>query len=224
MGDTAALIRNHTDVPILCIEGSTAFTPYLEHNASIIGEIQIEDCFVGEQDELLSIERVNHHSGTASIVKSRNSENKIAMKSLRTIVESYPRFQNAKLLKTDTDGFDFSILRSSSSLISSMLPVLHFEYDLTFQKNAPIDAIDTLKTLCEIGYEKFLVYDNFGNYLISLSKPDHEKFRDLNAYLVSNRRISGTTAVYYFDICAFSTVDIDLFENVRQLELEILEH
>ncbi|BAU13362.1 glycosyltransferase of family GT4 [Leptolyngbya sp. NIES-3755] len=223
VGDSAALIRNYADIPILCIEGSSSFTPYLEHNAAILDRVEIEACFVGEEDTTLSIEQIHHQSGTATIVKASDSDSKIPIRSLQSILEAYPQFQNAKLLKSDTDGFDFSILKSSIALLSSMLPVLHFEYDITFHKNAEVDAIDTLKNLAEIGYERFLVYDNFGNYLIGLSSCDVEKFRDLTAYLVSNRRVSGTPAVYYFDVCAFGAADIDVFETVRQLELDVFD-
>ncbi len=142
------------------------------------------------------------------------------MKSLKTIIQDHSRFENAKLLKIDTDGFDFSIIKASADIISASRPVLYFEYDLAFKPNAEAEAIEAIKTLLEIGYKHFLIYDNFGNYLISLSNQDHEKFVDLNSYLISNRRRSGTPAVYYFDVCAFTGDDRDLFEMIRKRETD----
>lgn len=222
VGDSAALIRNYTDVPILCVEGSPAFTSYLEQNALRIGKIEIETCFVGDAASI-AIDQVNHQSGTASIVhaSSPTDANRIPMKRLSLILDTHPQFQNAKLLKTDTDGFDFSILRSSMQFLAEQLPVLHFEYDITFQTEAYSDGIATFKLLCEAGYERFIIYDNFGNYLVSLSRSDYEKFHDLTTYLLSNRKASGTVAVYYFDVCAFGKNDIDLFEKIRQFELHL---
>ncbi len=221
VGDSAALIRTNTNVPILCIEGSPVFVPYLKQNALGLENVEIEACFIGTNDKFISLDQINHHSGTAAIVNATSSRNiqTIPMKSLSAVLEVYPKFQNSKLLKIDTDGFDFSIIKESLETIASLLPVLYFECDVTFQENAHINAVETLETLCKLGYERFIVYDNFGNYLISLSKLDNEKFIDLVAYLVSNRKISGTPAVYYFDICAFSVNDIDLFETIRQSEI-----
>jgi hypothetical protein len=80
-------------------------------------------------------------------------------------------------------------------------------------------GLQTIQSLFNVGYEYFLVYDNFGNYLISLSNQEYERFLDLTAYLASSRKKSGTPSVYYFDICAFVEDDFDLFEEVRFIEL-----
>lgn len=224
VGDSAALIRSHADVPVLCIEGSPVFTPYLKQNASTIGGLEIEACFVGNEDGSVALDCVNHSSGTASIsaISDAGCSDKIPVKSLRTILELHSTFQTAKFLKIDTDGFDFPIINTSSELINLMKPVLYFEYDITFKEKAQTQAVNTLEMLCDQGYERFMIYDNFGNYLMSLSKVDRDKFMDLTAYLVSNRKVSNTPAVYYFDVCAFSANDIDVFETVRQLELDLL--
>jgi FkbM family methyltransferase len=223
VGNSAALVRSNAEVPILCIEGSPIFTSYLKQNAATIGGLEIEACFVGDHSGTVALDQVNHVSGTASISTTSDStgSDTISMKSLKEVLETHSDFQTAKLLKIDTDGFDFSIIHSSRSLIALMLPILYFEYDITFQDKAQIDAINTLEMLCEIGFERFIIYDNFGNYLVSLSNNDREKFTDITTYLISNRKLSGTPAIYYFDVCAFSADDIDVFEAIRKLELNL---
>ncbi len=222
VGDSAALIRSGREVPVLCVEGSPEFVECLKNNALQIGDIEIDECFVGTDGETINFDQTLNHGGTASIVNALTSEKgeSVTMKSLKTIIQHHPRFKDSKLLKIDTDGFDFSIIKASADILSRSRPVLYFEYDLAFKTNAEAEAMDAIKTLLTIGYEHFLVYDNFGNYLVSLSKQDYERFVDLNAYLISNRRRSGTPAVYYFDVCAFTNDDSDLFENLRKRETD----
>jgi FkbM family methyltransferase len=223
IGDTAALVRSYSDVAILAIEGSPEFLPYLQYNSSSVPDVECVPCFVGETGSI-PLESVRHGAGTASIqgeFVSQPSGQQIPVMPLATILESYPGFKTAKLLKIDTDGFDFSIIRQSLNVISEQLPVLYFEYDISFQPDGPEDAISTIEILTEKGYTNFLIYDNFGNYLLSLSENEVEKFSDLTTYLLSNRFTTGSTAVYYFDVCAFTDRDSDLFNAIRNHELSI---
>jgi FkbM family methyltransferase len=224
VGDSAALIQKYQEMPVLCVEGNPAFLEYLRHNAGIIGNTEIAEYFVGTDGESVDIDRIRNVSGTASIVQALGSNNDsiIKTKSLEKILEEYSHFQNSKLLKIDTDGFDFEIIQASIDVVSNMKPIIYFEYDISFTPTGEDDALQALGMLCEVGYKKFIVYDNFGNYLISLSEQDYEKFIDLNAYLLSNRLKSGTSVVYYFDICAFTNEDVDLYEKHRFQEIRML--
>ncbi|WP_421654425.1 FkbM family methyltransferase [Leptothermofonsia sp. ETS-13] len=224
VGDSAALIRSYADAPILCIEGNPEFIEYLEHNASTIGGIEIDQCFVGNDNTIVDFERINSNGGTATIVDAVSSEAMwfIEMKSLRTILENHLDFRQTKLLKIDTDGFDFAIIQKSTSVISALRPVLYFEYDTNFKPEGEVEALEAIKALFEIGYTYFLVYENFGNYLFSITAQDLDKFIDLNICLASNRKKSGTSVIFYFDICALTEEDFDLFKQIRQTELSLV--
>lgn len=223
VGDSSALIQTYQDVPILCIEGNPEFLEFLYYNASIIGNIEIEESFVGADGEIVNFGYMTSQGGTASIVNAVDSDGLFLteLKSLASILQEHPAFQNAKLLKIDTDGLDFSIIQKSTSVISALKPVLYFEYDISFTSNGRDESLDALKALFECGYKNFVLYDNYGNYLLSLSSQDYDKFIDLNTYLFSNRFASGMTAVYYLDVCAFAEEDTDLFEQIRQMERQL---
>jgi FkbM family methyltransferase len=225
IGDSAALIQKYQKIPTLCIEGTPKFIKYLEQNAAIIGNIEIEKCFVGRDGSVVNFDRIDDRRGTASIVNAIQpiSSSSYPLKSLQTILDEHPRFKNSKLLKIDTDGFDFSIIIESIDIISDRQPVIYFEYDISFSVTGRIDALNAISTLVERGYKQFIIYDNYGNYLMNLSSQETEKFIDLNAYLYSNHYHSGKIAVYYLDICAFAEADIDLFERIRQIEISPLD-
>jgi FkbM family methyltransferase len=226
VGDSAALVRNYSSVPILAIEGSPDFFPYLEHNSIVIQGVVCAACFVGAED-LISSASIQYSVGTASIKEevsggsNSSASEKIRVLPLSQILENYQEFKQAKLLKIDTDGFDFSIIDGSLGVISNQLPVLFFEYDITFKEDAHNDSIQTMKSLCDIGYRRFLIYDNYGNFLLSLSSDNLEQVSDLTAYLLSNRYTTGSIAVYYFDICAFPECDIDICDAIRDYELSL---
>lgn len=222
VGDSAALIQQHQDVLTLCVEGNPEYLEYLEHNAAIIGNVEIEECFVGNDGTIVNFGEMQSQGGTSSIVNALNPDGLFLTetKSLATILQAHPTFQNSKLLKIDTDGFDFVIIQDSIRLIHQLKPVIYFEYDISFKPEGAKEGFDTLRILIENGYEKFIVYDNFGNYLISLSSQNNAQIVDLNAYLLSNRFKSGTPAVYYFDICAFCREDTDLFDRIRYIETD----
>ena len=84
-------------------------------------------------------------------------------------------------------------------------------------QNGDQESINAIQGLMSKGYNNYLIYDNFGNYLISLN--NIEGFIDLNAYLRSNKKYGQS--IYYFDICAFHETDTDLWKQTRNNELSV---
>lgn len=221
IGDSAALICKHQNIPVLCIEGVRKFIWHLHENiARNAIPAEIEDCFIGDDGHAVGADGVSDRLGTASIIHAtadlNRAEESIKMKSLKTILNGHQRFSASKLLKMDTDGFDFIIIRKSIDLISEIKPIIFLEYDINYSAEGETQGIAALYALHDAGYTKFLVYDNYGNFLISI-EDSVQQFLDLNAFLRSNRKHGF--AVYYFDICALHGEDADLFQDIRRYEL-----
>lgn len=217
VGDSAALIQAFQPVPTLCIEGNPEYFEYLEANAQIIGNIEIADCFIGPDQVPVALDAIASHGGTSSIVDAIGAEGMFTseLQSLASVLQHFPQFQNSKLLKIDTDGFDFTIIQQSREFIEQVQPIIHFEYEILSGRDRAEQGLQTIDLLMQLGYQQFAIYDNFGNYLISLSSQHYQQFEDLTHYLISNHYKSGRPAVYYFDICAFAASDLDLFEQIR---------
>lgn len=216
VGDSAALIQAHQVVPTLCVEGNPEYFEYLTHNASVIGNIEIADCFVGQQDQVVNLELMTSRNGTASIVNAVGSDGILTtnMQSLEVLLSYFPDFKDAKLLKIDTDGFDFDIILQSENVLAKLLPIVYFEYDISFNKKGVKTALRTIELLINLGYTRFIIYDNFGNPIMSLSETDQQRFIEITNYLVSNLYRSGQPAVYYFDVAAFHRTDESVFEAI----------
>jgi FkbM family methyltransferase len=219
VGDSAALIRMHQTMPVLCIEGNPEFLPWLRRNLEVLGEnVEIEPCFVADDESGIVPSDIETAGGTASVnraVRAGTPDGSIRTRSLGSIVREHPRFSDPRLLKVDTDGLDFRILRLSRGFLADARPVIFFEYYLDADDGAAGEALAAVESLASIGYHRHLVYDNFGNFLVSIDAV--ERFAELNAYLASNRRHGR--AVYYFDVCSFHDVDTDLCEQIRRHEI-----
>jgi FkbM family methyltransferase len=217
VGDSAALISAYDDVPTLCIEGTEAFLPFLRENARRIHQhVTVEVAFVGDDAVAASFALQNNQVGSAKLVAG-SGQGDIQVKRLDQLLADSAGFERPRLLKIDTDGFDFQIIMSSVALLRDIKPVVFYEYAPFEQPNGVVDGIRSFQALAQADYRHFIVYDNFGNFLIHLDAENVAQFIDLNAYLCSNRAYG--VAVHYFDLCAFAAEDFDLFDTLRGHEL-----
>ena len=217
VGDSAALINTYHDIPTLCIEGGAVFLPYLTQNARRIGaHVAIEPSFVGDSSSSNTYAVQATEAGTAKLVSDPDHQTNIKVRRLDALLADTPGFAHPRLIKIDTDGFDFQIIMTSADLLSAIKPVVYYEYTVFEQPNGIVDGINSFQALLQAGYHHFLVYDNFGHFLIHLG-PNLQQFIDLTGFLCSNR--ANGIAIPYFDICAFAQADQDLFEALRKNEL-----
>lgn len=224
VGDSAAAIRSYVTVPILCVEGSAEFLPLLRENAARIGgDVEIVEAFVGDGVDVIDPDRAAQTESTCSLVDARAEEagSGVRSRTLISILSDHPRFAAAKLLKIDTDGYDYPIILASAEHFSRARPVVFFEYVTQgFGQRQETLSIDAIRALSDVGYDRFVVYDCFGNFLVTAR--DSVTFEELNTYLRSNRLGSESSVrTWYLDVCAFHRDDRDLFEELRCLELSL---
>jgi FkbM family methyltransferase len=224
IGDSAALISRHVTPRLLCIEGSKEFMPWLSLNAVRIGpHVSVCDALVGKEGESVTWAKPTSRSTAALRIMPKVMTPAVATvstRSLSSILHGYPMLDEIKLVKCDTDGFDFKILLGAQQFLNQHKPVLFFEYDPSLSKRGEEDATECIDALTAIGYRRFAIFDNFGNFLITITNAHH--FMELNAYLRSNR--AHGIAIYYFDVCAFAEGDEDLFESLRLEQMASAQH
>ena len=109
---------------------------------------------------------------------------------LDNVLELYPMFKTAKLLKTDTDGFEDKILLGGQEYIKTAHPIIFLEYMPTADKK----IFDYLR---EWKYSKAVFYDNFGNLLLTVDMENRGQIDELINY------IQGTSEVKYYDIAFY---------------------
>lgn len=212
VGDTAALIRSCTTSKIFCIEGDRYFLEYLHKNTSNLSDIVIIESFIRGINNTVYGEIINNN-GTSRIKSiSKNIDNGLIIQTKRlqdVLKENNIELFQLKLIKIDTDGFDFGIILDSKELITSNKPNLYFEYDIGFNDNDMSDSLEIISILEKNGYY-IIVYDNFGNLLQFVVSDYMTNFMRLNHYLKSCRRYGG--GIYYFDL--FATVNLSIAEDI----------
>lgn len=217
VGDTAAFIRNVIDIPILCIEGDDRFFELLRLNASQFGpHVDLEHIFVGAAAGDFKGNVVSER-GTAYWEEDESSSRIVQFMKLREILEAHPLFSRAKMIKVDTDGLDCRILRSDLELLERLKAVLFFEYDPYLFGRFHDDGFQVFQALCNIGYDRLMVYENNGEYLLTTRLTEAQLLEDLHVFY------SGRAGARYMDVCAFHDEDSDVCQAVRLAEIEFFQ-
>lgn len=216
IGDTIALLRSHDVYQVIhSVEGDPVYTALLDRNLPLFKEVEVHRTFLGQEsrDENIVIDNTR---GTANI--STGSGQMISVVKLDDLVAKN-KIQGIKLLKTDTDGFDFKILRGAFQTIRRDKPVLFFEYDADYLKQQNEDGLGIFEDFKEIGYNKALYYDNFGKFLLSTEISNTDLLAQLYAYI--NRK--SDCAFPYYDVCLFHKDDDDLADLCIEREMDFFK-
>lgn len=210
VGDTAALIRSMSDAPILCIEGDETFFRFLERNATRIPALHLEKSLVGGVAEhvrgTLSTSR-----GTGRVVSREDAT--LRLEPLEDILSRWPFLTPTHLVKIDTDGFDCAIITGAARLWERLRPVLFFEYDPAYLP-AGFDPLLFFGQLAGAGYDRLFVYENTGEFVLSLPLGEQRALEDLHHHY------SGHANQRYADLVLFHRDDADLAERFRRAEIE----
>jgi FkbM family methyltransferase len=217
IGDSIALLRKEAEFPILCIEGDEQFLSVLEKNATLFAEVDIVKAYLGECSNTIRGTTIKQ-GGTAHLSTNKVGDNIIEVKKLSDVLKDYPSFWQSKMIKVDTDGFDCKILRGAADFLKSAKPIIFFEYDPFFLAEQGDDGTSIFKDLSNYGYKNLLIYDNFGDLMLSVNINNSRILEELHLYF------SGRLGHRYCDICVFHTEDSDLFEIAREREIQFFEN
>jgi FkbM family methyltransferase len=207
IGDTALSLINNCSNPITCIEPSDKFFSYLKANIPI-GDITSRRITLVK--ELVGTGRMTgslHHSakGTATLQVKDN-----AKQTTHVPLDSLVSHQNVVLLKVDTDGFDFDVILSASTILTESEPVLFWENDISeeFQR----EGYDSLyEKLEKLGYQYIYIFDNYGNLITEESR--FLTLSHINRYLYSIKKHNNTRTFYYTDVVASTEKNIHLLKK-----------
>jgi FkbM family methyltransferase len=198
IGDTVIALIQNCKNPIICVEPSDIFFPYLENNLKRISSVDFSRVktikkYVGTG---LISGTLNHiEAGTASlkVIESSNSITHIALDKLVDDVS------NVLLLKVDTDGFDFDVIKSAEEILSKSKPILFWENEIS--EDFQYKGFDELYSMLEIkGYNYIYIFDNFGNLITE--ETNFETLKNINSYLYGMKKHNCTRTFYYTDVLA----------------------
>jgi len=191
IGDSAALMAAR--VPsgtFLCVEGSERYLPYLRTN---LGQLPpgmttfLEPVLLGEKDELAPVS-LSTQFGTGFLSASPGARTQL--RALDSVLDD-ERYRNLpwNLLKLDTDGYDFVILKGASRLLRARGPAVFFEYVPHLFQEKGTDPMEVFTWLTSHGYSQFTMFTNFGEKLLTVNGGSFDAVAQLSEYSASFRRL-----------------------------------
>jgi len=178
-GDTAALLESYLPgrCKFVCVEPNAEWLPYLRANTSGLSA-EIIHRFIGE-GQLLEIS--SRDPGTAGSRVTEHGEQSI---SLDEICDG----RKVDLIKIDTDGFEFPILRSGRAVLSRC-PALFFEWLPALWKEQGEDPAAIFDWLAGFGYKDFCFFSDGGFFYCRTTYNQPETIRSLVAAAECRRGI-----------------------------------
>jgi FkbM family methyltransferase len=200
VGDTVAVIRQQAAFPILAIEGNDAIYRILEKNMMAMRQVDLVRALIGNPSR-------------SEIEASQNTPASQTHMSLMQILDQFPQYRPAKMLKIDTDGYDGHVLRGAGEFLSTAHPIIFFEYDPDLLVRYGDHGLSVLRLLREMGYQTALFYEHTGEYILSATLDNTSLLEDLTQWY------SGFGGHRYCDLCVFHADDEGLCQTIRRAEL-----
>jgi len=213
VGDTIAVVRSQTDIPIIAVEGDDFSFSFLQKNAVQFQDLHLLKQYLGEEKKELSV-TLDKAGWNNTIIPDEKSTSKISVKTLdETLNDQNLQDKSIKLLKIDTEGFDTIILRGCNKTIAKNKPVLYFEYNGENMNAIGEDGLSTIFSLKDHGYNKIHFFDCINNLILETTLQDENSLKQLNDYVARPK-----TMISYFDICIFHQNDEDLSDQFYRSE------
>ena len=213
-GDTlAAMYSTNKDLKYVCVEPDNTFFVFLEHNAQRIrgkygvNNITSVQAMIGSEIKCAVLAQ-DGTTATYGDINCETSEGAIETKSLDSIVESM-NIRDVKLLKVDTDYYDYDVLNSSKLLLTSQRPMIYFECCYLENKEPQIQGYkEVIRYLESVNYRAWAIFDNFGELLLRTDSTD--TIMQLIDYVWRLNTGRSLRTIYYYDIFTFQDVDAGL--------------
>ncbi|MCW2494345.1 FkbM family methyltransferase [Jatrophihabitans sp.] len=164
IGDSALQISKRTGAEVLCVEGDPYWAEYLHKNVDGNPLVHVAEFLLtpaeGEWDNSSPV-RVG---GTTKFVQDAGGA--MPRLSVAKLRELHPEFEQLRLVKSDTDGFDATLVPAVAESWRDAGPVLFFEFDPILTREADKRDPNLMwQRLIDLGYTHLAIWDNGGDPL-----------------------------------------------------------
>jgi len=187
---------------VLCVEGDPYWVRYLRTNLdpepnAVIAEVLLAP----EHTDWSAASPVREH-GTTRFVHDADGDRSQPMATATELRHRYPEFDQLRLLKSDTDGFDPVLVPAVASAWADTHPVLFFEFDPILARLTGNQEPNKLwEELADLGYDRLAIWDNTGDPLGQMDTRDAaEHARTLEPRPVQH-------GYHFWDVAACHTTD-----------------
>lgn len=220
IGDTIAIVEQRCPARwfYLCIEPDRTNAEFCIANHAGNDRVQVEQVFIGEDEgAVVWLEddgRANPSTKREARVDSLSQSDTGKLVRLDTAANSFAVSHGIDLIKVDTEGYDFHVLRSGQGLLKMYQPALYFEL---FPKLL-LEAGDSVQAgfdyLTALGYRYFVFFTNQGDLYCTSRDPDRLFLRGLESIACRGNSLA------YFDV--FASAHKEVCDKLVEMNIELL--
>ena len=211
IGDGIALVDPQPDDRIWLIEGSKEYLPYLKENSKGLANVKIIEAYLAEEAKVTAGAEIIENATARIDMAAKGS---IVFETLDNIFASLPQgVSMPNLLKIDVEGHEPKIFRGGLRFLQQARPVIFMEWHQKLLKKEAFDPMILIDLLTNLGYTKYVVYDNTGYLLGFYGANERSHFSHLSEYA---RAKDG----FYFDVAAFPETSSVLWDNYCRTEID----
>ena len=221
IGETLAIVESYCPglYTYLCIEPDAEIAELCRYNFSGNGRVQVEQCFVGENEGANVFLRDDGRANPTTVLTDDGCAEKCygggKLVLLDTIAIPFGEGRRICLIKVDTEGYDFSILRSAPNLLKNDKPALFFEWYPDLLSRLKESVWGGFDYLGELGYRYFVLFTSTGDYYCKLIDPDTLLLHSLSLVAASD------PSLLYFDV--FASTELALCDSLVKKCIQILD-
>lgn len=166
VGDSTLLIRDRVACRTVCVEGDPQWLRYLEQNVGHLTDVSIEPSLLAGDGEVGFASIVHEDAGSSHLVPADEGTG-TPMLPAGELLARHPELARVRLVKSDTDGYDVTLVPALARTFAASKPVLFFEYDPVPTRIATpgVEPARVWAELAEQGYDRAAVWTNGGRVL-----------------------------------------------------------
>lgn len=196
VGDTVLNI-GLKDAFYLCVEGNESFARLIQYNLKHRYNYSLETCYLTDNPTEKNYRSETTNGTNRLVLYDNNSYDRgVFTQTLDQLIDAKYKDRIFDLIKIDTDGFDFKVIRGAIQSLKQWKPLLFFEWDKAYCKEQGEDALSIFPLLDDLGYSDCILFDNFGNPFDFVQTSDITKLCD---YI---EKTIGDGLPFYYDVLA----------------------
>jgi FkbM family methyltransferase len=221
IGETIAIIEQSCPGRFshLCIEPDEDLAELCRSNHRHNPRVDVKQCFIGEAEgasvRLEDDGRANSSTKVTETTQSKSSDTGRLLR-LDTVAGSFAEANGGiGLIKVDTEGYDFSVLRSATGLLVKYRPALYFEWYPELLANLDETLWGGFEFLGSLGYRYFVFYSATGNFYSKIVAPDRSLLKGLSVVGYHDKSLG------YFDV--FASTEEAVCDELVALSIQALD-
>ncbi|WP_460851357.1 FkbM family methyltransferase [Nocardioides montaniterrae] len=210
VGDSTLQILDAADGRVLCVEADKFYLDFLHRNVDADPRVTVVESLLAVDDAAAKTTAVRS-GGTTRFVEATGAEDAMPSITPTRLRETQPDFADMRLVKSDTDGYDCTLIPVIAEAWAESKPVLFFEYDPYLTRIAGYDPVEVWTRLDALGYHRAAVWMHHGGVVGQLTGEEiaarHTELDDFNHKRPGSRSYWDIAVVHDDDAAGLAVLD-----------------